>query len=199
MTIRNVTYSRQLILAVLLTTSLSHARLGDGPGIDVLIARSDVVCAGKISNYDIVPVSSNHTSMWLVAKFKVDHKIKGAFLTNVLTIVIAQLEQPENAKSIIDHLASQTESPRCLIFLKDFNGNMLQFELVDNMNGIIQVNSTAPNIQKQRGVEDRIELELVHALRHLDSQHQEPIKSVADSWLKARHSNTNVQHEVKMQ
>lgn len=189
---------RQLALTCFLIVSTAHARLGDGPGIDDLIANADVVCAGRIDGYEAVTVTGDSNSTWLAIRFVVDHKIKGSFPTNTLLILMSKLEQPERAKGILAQLGEEKKGFRFLAFLKATDINMSQFKLVNEMDGMIRVGPIAPSIENEAGSKMRIEVEMFHGLQQLDKAHQEQIRTMSERWQREQLAvtNTTLQHSV---
>lgn len=182
---------RQLALTCFLIVSSAHARLGDGPGIDDLIAHADVVCAGRIDGYETVTVTGDSNSTWLAIRFVVDHRIKGSYPTNILMILMSKLEQPERAKDILAQLGEEKRGFRFLAFLKATDIKMSQFKLVDDMDGMIRVGPNAPSIESEAGTEMRIEVEMVNGLKQLDKAHQEQIRTMSERWQREQVAVTN--------
>lgn len=188
---------RQRALASFLIVSSAYARLGDGPGIDDLIARADVVCAGRIAGYETVTVTGDSDSMWLAIRFIVDHEIQGSSPTNALMILMSKLEQPERAKDILAQLGEEKKGFRFLAFLKATDIKRSQFKLVDDMDGMIRVGPTAPSIDGEAGTEKRIEVEIAEGLKQLDAAHREQMQTMSSRWQNEKQAATNKQEEVR--
>ncbi len=186
-----------LVLACFLITSSAHARLGDGPGIDDLIAHADIVCAGRIAGYKTVTATVDNNSMWLAIRFIADHEIKGSCPTNSLMILMSKLEHPERAKDILAQLGDEKKGFRFLAFFKATDIKRSQVKFVDNMNGMMQISSIKPPIEVEAGTEKRIEIEMVQGMKHLDTAHQTQIRVMWEKWQKRKHTITNKQEEVR--
>lgn len=187
-------------IGVFMIAARSYARLTDGPRIDELIAHADVVCAGRITGYESVTVSGKDgggSSTWLAARFAVDHRIKGSFLTNSVVILMNRFEQPETARDVLAQLGAEKRISRSLVFLKTTDMKASQFRLVDDMNGMIEVGLDVPLIEGNAGYEERIEAEMVQGQKQLCPGKQEQIKAMSEKGHSGAYAVTNKQEEVR--
>jgi len=161
--------------------------------LDQMTNRADVICCGKMESFEFLQntnaLESSDAAIQLVARCSIDHIVKGGLSTNTILLRAGKpyrrsdFQKREDMTTLLIKANGQVQQHRMMLFLKTINFDKCVYDQIEPFGSMALLAPERPRkIVENLGQDERIEIELVEALKSLDVQHKPCIRSMLESW-----------------